>query len=262
MPYIDIQDLRVYYELHGAASAEETLVLVNGALDTLDADWGQHLPAFAERYRVLAYDHRGHGRTSASPGPFAGYGQLAGDLAALLDGLGIGRAKFCGFSDGGATLLAFAQRWPERVHAMVLAGTQYTNDERTLALLAKMVPERIQARLPEWVASFEELHDRHHTPGYWQDLMRQMIPMWQVEPDYTLEQLAQIITPTLLIAGERDGFGHPDQQLAMRRAMPQSELCILPAAGHNVVNDQPELFRIAVLDFLQRAERNQSTKDE
>jgi pimeloyl-ACP methyl ester carboxylesterase len=251
MPFVEIRDLRVYYELLGDG---DTLVLLNGALDTIESDWGLHLEAFAARYRVLAYDHRGHGRTSTAPGSFTSYDQLAGDLAALLDALGIARAHFCGFSDGGITLLYFALRWPERIRSLVLAGVQYTNDERTLAVLAKMTPERIQTRLPEWAADLARLHDEHHTPGYWQELLRQMRPMWQAQPDFTLGQLAAIAAPTLLIAGERDGFGHPEQQLAMRRVMHRSELCILPAAGHPVINDQPELFRLATLDFLRRVE--------
>jgi pimeloyl-ACP methyl ester carboxylesterase len=257
MPYAQAGDLRIYYELHGAggagaATSDDTLVLLNGALDTIESDWGQHLPDFAARYRVLAYDHRGHGRTSASTQPFSGYELLAGDLAGLLDALGITRAHFCGFSDGGITLLYFARRHPERVRSLILAGAQYTNDERTLALLSKMTPERIPVRLPEWAAQLAQLHDTHHEPGYWQQLIGQMMQMWPVQPDLTLDQLAQIAIPTLLIAGERDGFGHIDQQVAMRRAMPQAELCILPAAGHDVLNGQPELFRLAVLDFLQR----------
>ena len=254
MPFADIGDLRLYYELHGEAGLGdgEPLVLLNGALDTIEADWGAHLPSFAARGRVLAYDHRGHGRTSASAQPFASYDLLADDLAALLDALEIERARFCGFSDGGITLLYFALRRPERVRSLVLAGAQYTNDERTLALLAKMAPERVQARLPEWAATLARLHDTHHQPGYWQELMRQMMPLWPRQPDLSLEQIGRIDAPTLLIAGERDGFGHPEMQVAMRRAMPRAELCILPAAGHNVMNDQPELFRIAVLDFLDR----------
>jgi len=256
MPSITVRDLRIYYEIHGPSADEgaEPLVLLNGALDTIDSDWGRHLPAFAERRRVLAYDHRGHGRTSRSPIPFTSYDQLADDLEALLDALGIARAHFCGFSDGGITLLYLALRRPERVRSLVLAGAQYTNDERTFGLLAKMNPERMRARLPEWVAGIARLHDAHHEPGYWEDLMCQMMPLWQVQPDLTLEQIARIAAPTLLIAGERDGFGHVDQQVAMRRAIPRSELCILPAAGHAVMNEQPELFRIAVLDFLERAD--------
>jgi pimeloyl-ACP methyl ester carboxylesterase len=256
MPVLELRDLQIYYELHGpaddtAADAPQ-LVLLNGALDTIAADWEPHLPALAERYRVLAYDHRGHGRTSRSPEPFASYDQLADDLAALLDALEIGPAHFCGFSDGGITLLAFALRHPARVRSLILAGVQYTNDERTLSLLPKMTPERIQARLPEWAARLELLHDAHHGPGYWRELLGQMTPMWQHLPAYTPEQLAQIQAPTLLIAGERDGFGHIDQQVAMRRAIPQSELCILPNAGHAVMTDQPMLFQLAALDFLER----------
>src|SRR4051794_39264742 len=139
MPYVQAGDLKIYYELRGLAGDEEadgcdTLVLLNGALDTIESDWGKHLPALAARGRVLAYDHRGHGRTSASPTPFSGYDMLVRDLQALLDTLRITRAHFCGFSDGAITLLYFARQHPERVRSLTLAGAQYTNDERTLAL--------------------------------------------------------------------------------------------------------------------------------
>ncbi|MEO7913617.1 MAG: alpha/beta hydrolase [Roseiflexaceae bacterium] len=253
MPYVQAGELDIYYELHGHASAE-TLVLLNGALDTIDSDWSKHLPAFAARGRVLAYDHRGHGRTSASPTPFSGYDLLVGDLLALLGALEITRAHFCGFSDGAITLLYFALRHPGRVRSLILAGAQYTNDQRSLALLSKMTPERIPVRLPEWATRLAVLHDTHHEPGYWQQLMGQMQPLWLVQPDLMLDQLAEIEVPTLLIAGERDGFGHIDQQVAMRRAIPHAELCILPVAGHDVLNDQPEMFRLAALDFLRRVE--------
>jgi pimeloyl-ACP methyl ester carboxylesterase len=256
MPFLELRNLRIYYQQYGppgANSGGAQLVLLNGALDTIESDWSKQLPVFAEHYRVLAYDHRGHGRTSHSPEGFASYDLLAADLLGLLDALGIGQAHFCGFSDGGITLLAFALRYPERVRSLILAGTQYTNDERTFGLLAKMTPERICERLPEWAAQLEQLHDAYHAPGYWRELLNRMRPMWSAEPDYTPEQIAQIGAPTLLIAGERDHFGHIDQQVVMRRAIPRSELCILPAAGHAVMNDQPELFRLAVLDFLRRA---------
>jgi pimeloyl-ACP methyl ester carboxylesterase len=244
-----VRDLRLYYEIHGAG---EPLVLLNGALDTIESDWGRQLATFAARYRVLAYDHRGHGRSNNPSAAFSGYDQLADDLAALLDTLGIAQARFCGFSDGAMTLINFALRRPERVHSLILAGAQYTNDARTLGLLDKMTPERIAARQPEWAARLTQLHDTHHHAGYWQELLRQMLPFWRVEPNYSIEQLAQVAAPTLLVAGERDHFGHLDQQIAMRRAIPRSELCIAPVAGHFVMNDQPELFQLVALDFLER----------
>jgi pimeloyl-ACP methyl ester carboxylesterase len=251
MPIAQVRDLRLYYELHGDETSEP-LVLLNGALDTIESDWGQHLPAFAARYRVLAYDHRGHGRSDNPSARFVGYSQLADDLVALLDALGVAKARLCGFSDGAMTAINFALRRPERVHSLILAGAQYINDERTLGLLDKMTPERIQARQPEWAARLEQLHDTHRGRGYWPELLSQMLPFWRVEPNYTLDQLGRIAVPTLLIAGERDHFGHLDQQVAMRRAIPQAELCIAPVAGHFVMNDQPELFQLVALDFLRR----------
>jgi pimeloyl-ACP methyl ester carboxylesterase len=195
MPFAQVRDVRLYHELHGEG---EPLVLLNGALDTIQSDWERHLPAFAARYRVLAYDHRGHGRSDNPSGSFTGYGQLAEDLAALLDTTGITRAAYCGFSDGAMTLIAFALRWPERVRALILAGAQYTNDERTLALLERMTPERIEARQPAWAARLAQLHDSHHAPGYWQTLLRSMLPFWRREPDFSLDQLAQIAAPVAL----------------------------------------------------------------
>jgi pimeloyl-ACP methyl ester carboxylesterase len=252
MPPIQVRDLQLYYELHGAG---EPLVLLNGALGTGDSDWKQHLPAFAARYRVLAYDHRGHGRSSATTGPFAGYEELAEDLAALLDAVGIEQAHFCGFSDGAITLVPFAVRWPERVRSLILAAGQYTNDERTRALLNKFTPEWIAEHQPGWAAQLEQLHDTHHGPGYWQELLRQMMPMWRVEPDFSLEQLGRLAAPTLLVAGEHDNLGHIDQQVAMRRAIPHAELCIAPAAGHFVIGDQPELFQLVTFNFLRRVDQ-------
>ncbi|HEX5689823.1 MAG TPA: alpha/beta hydrolase [Roseiflexaceae bacterium] len=249
MPIAQVRDLRLYYELHGAG---EPLVLLNGALDTIESDWGRLLPTLAADYRVLAYEHRGHGRSDNPPARFEGYDQLVADLVALLDLVGVERAHFCGFSDGAMTLINFVLRYPERVRSLILAGAQYTNDERTLATLEKMTPERIAERQPAWAARLAVLHDTHHAPGYWKELLRQMLPFWHREPDYSLEQLAQIGVPTLLIAGERDPFGHLDQQVAMRRAIPRAELCIAPIAAHFVMNDQPELFQLVALNFLKR----------
>lgn len=249
MPTLMIRDMQLRYEWRGEGSP---LVLLNGALDTIETDWQQHLPAFAARQRVLAYDHRGHGQTSNPSGAFTGYDQLADDLAALLDAFGIAQASFCGFSDGAITLLFFARRFPERVRALVLAGGQHTNDTSSLAMLERMMPERIAARQPARAAQLAALHDPHHSPGYWQTLLRAMLPMWRREPAFAPDDLAQISAPTLLIAGENDRFGSPEQQVTMRRALPHSELCIAPRAGHFVMNDQPALFQLVTRDFLSR----------
>ena len=249
MPFAQVRDLRLYYELHGDG---QPLVRVNGALDTIESDWLQHLPDFAARYRVLAYDHRGHGRTDNPSGHFSGYDQLAEDLLTLLDVMGISRPHLCGFSDGGITLIAFALRWPHRVRSLILAGAQYTNDRRTLAQLDKMTPERIEARHPAWAEQLVRLHDAAHEPGYWKTLLRQMRPFWRVQPDFRLDQLALIDAPVLLVAGDGDHFGNLEQQVAMRGVIRAAQLCVAPDAGHFVMRDQPELFRLVTMAFLEK----------
>lgn len=244
-----IRDIEVYYERGGEGSP---LVLLNGALDTIESDWGEHLDAFRQQFDVLAYDHRGHGRSTNPGDTFSSYAVLADDLAALLDDQQISKAHFCGFSDGGVTLLFFALRYPERVRSLVLVGAQYTNDERSLAMLEKMTPEGIERRHPEWVEYLADLHDQHRGAGYWRTLLQALRPMWQREPAFAPTDLAVISAPTLLIAGENDQFGNVDQQVAMWRALPNAELCILPHASHPVQNEQPALFQQIVLDFVKR----------
>ncbi len=253
MPFAQVGDLHLYYELHGHG---QPLVLVNGALDTIESDWHEHLPDFAAHYRVLTYDHRGHGRTDNPSGQFSGYDQFAEDLLTLLDVTGISRAHLCGFSDGAITLIAFALRWPHRVRSLMLAGAQYTNDQRTLAQLDRMTPERIEGRHPAWAAQLAQLHDPAHGPGYWKMLLHQMRPFWRDQPDFALDQLARIDVPVLLVAGDGDHFGNLDQQVAMRRTIGTAHLCIAPDAGHFVMRDQPDLFRLVTLAFLEKFANN------
>ncbi len=82
------------------------------------------------RHRVIAYDARGHGRSSPAPAPNAySYPYLVGDLQAVLDDLGIERAVLAGASMGAHTLLAFALRAPERVAGIVVITPAYAGEE-------------------------------------------------------------------------------------------------------------------------------------
>src|SRR5436305_6188065 len=108
MPYAEVRDLKIYYEIHGPAGAEP-LLLLNGAFGVIvpDSDWTYQLPRLAEHYQVIAYEHRGHGRTNNSANEFSGYDVLADDAAGLLEYLGVPKAHVVGFSDGAITLLEF-----------------------------------------------------------------------------------------------------------------------------------------------------------
>src|SRR5262249_17772766 len=84
--------------------------------------WWQQVPHFAPRYRVLTFDHRGFGRSTCAPGHEQAR-HFADDLAAVLDRVGIPRTALVCQSRGGWTGVQLAQRYPERVAALVLSGT-------------------------------------------------------------------------------------------------------------------------------------------
>jgi len=84
--------------------------------------WDEQASILAERFRVIRYDHRGHGKTPIVAGPYD-IADLAGDVVGLLDRLGVERAHVCGASLGGQVAMSLAVHAPERVASLVLCGT-------------------------------------------------------------------------------------------------------------------------------------------
>jgi len=95
----------------------------SNSLNTNFSLWDDQVAVLADRYRILRYNTRGHDGTDAPPGPWD-LADLAGDVAALWDELGITRSHFVGLSIGGMTGQALALGWPERIGAYVLADTR------------------------------------------------------------------------------------------------------------------------------------------
>ena len=98
MPHAKANGIEIYYELSGPAGAP--VVMLSDSLGTRLEMWDPQMPALTERYRVLRYDSRGHGRSGAPPGPYS-VAMLGEDALALLDALGIASVHFCGLSKDG-----------------------------------------------------------------------------------------------------------------------------------------------------------------
>jgi pimeloyl-ACP methyl ester carboxylesterase len=113
-----VNGVDLYWEAWGSGPP---LVLVEG-LGVATWTWELQLPAFSPHFRTIIYDHRGVGRSSKPEGPYT-IGQLADDLAALLDALRIDRAHVLGTSMGGMVAQEFALRYPQRVDRLVLVAT-------------------------------------------------------------------------------------------------------------------------------------------
>jgi pimeloyl-ACP methyl ester carboxylesterase len=118
MPYVIVNDIQMYYELHGDG---EPLVLVVG-LGTDISEWGGIVGWFAKKYKVLAFDNRGAGRTDKPDAPYS-IEMMAEDTARLMQTLGIEQAHVLGISMGGRIALALSLRDPERNRKLILVST-------------------------------------------------------------------------------------------------------------------------------------------
>ena len=120
MPLIRTNEVELFYDLTGPENAP--VVAFSNSIGTTLEMWDRQVPALSDRYRCLRYDTRGHGRSQVLDQPVT-IGDLADDLAGLLDALGVEKAHIVGLSLGGMTAQAFGARYPERAQSLVLMAT-------------------------------------------------------------------------------------------------------------------------------------------
>jgi 3-oxoadipate enol-lactonase len=121
MPHVATDDgVKLWYQLEGSAGAP-TIVLSNSLGTSLEM-WDAQMPALLQRFQVLRYDTRGHGRSDVPPAPYR-VDRLGRDVVALLDACGLARAHFCGLSMGGMIGMWLAREAPDRVERVALCNT-------------------------------------------------------------------------------------------------------------------------------------------
>lgn len=253
MPYAEVNDLALYYEALGPDDGRP-LVLLHGAGGTVDdpvGGWAGLAPSFAERYRLVLVEHRGHGRT-ANPAGFMSFEQLGDDVAALVGELGLGAVHVAGISDGGVVALDLALRRPELTRTIVVVGGNYRTHDGVRAAAASMDPDAIEQAAPEAAAAFAARHDQGKETGWWKELLRQIVENNTHNPTWTEEDLRRIECPTLLVAGENDPFATLEQMTTMKREIPNAEWLVVNHAGHPVHFEHPEIVGPRILDFLAR----------
>jgi pimeloyl-ACP methyl ester carboxylesterase len=157
MPFADSQGVRIHYEVEGQGPP---LVLQHGFAVTLD-HWyyNGYVDALGSDYRLILIDARGHGASDKPHDPQAYRMQLmAGDVIAVLDELGIDKARYFGYSMGGAIGFALAKWSPERLASLIIGGANpYEEDpdepspwrEATATLLGQGAQAFIESAMPE-----------------------------------------------------------------------------------------------------------------
>jgi 3-oxoadipate enol-lactonase len=206
--------------------------------------WAPQIEALSDRYRILAYDTRGHGKSSAPQGAYT-LDMLAEDLKALLDSLGINQCHFAGLSMGGMIGQTFALKYPGIFKTLTLADTT----SRYPADGAAMWGDRIKMASEKGMgAMVEGTLQRWFTDGYRQsnpnDVKRvanliENTPVagyagcaQAISKINVTDRLKEIKSPTMIVVGDKDAGTPPALSHAIQQAMPGSELYIIKDASH------------------------------
>jgi 3-oxoadipate enol-lactonase len=238
VPFVETKDLRMYYELDGPADAP-TLVLSN-SLGTNLSLWDPQLPVFTQRFRVLRYDSRGHGQTSATQGEYS-VELLGRDVLQLLDSLNLQRVNFCGLSIGGMTGMWLAVNAPQRLERLVLSNTAPkigkpdTWNERIRAVreggtqaVAQQVIERwftpeFRRNHPDEVAKTRRMIESTSTDGY--------VGSCAAVRDFDFwERVSAIRAQTLVLTGTHDSAAPPSEAQKLAKQIPGARYTELQAA--------------------------------
>jgi pimeloyl-ACP methyl ester carboxylesterase len=225
---VEIHGLKLYYEIHGTASANPPLVLLHGGGSNIATSFARVLPELAKTRQVIAFDQQGHGRTTdVADRPFT-FEQSADDAAALLDHLKIARADFFGFSNGGSIAMQVAIRHPKRVRKLIVASAMVKRDGLPPGFWEGMR----HASLADMPAELRETYKRVSPhPERLQSFHDKCVQRMLTFKDWPDEVVKSIDAPVLIVMGDRDVVT-AEHAVAMLRLLPHAQLAVLPGTDH------------------------------
>ena len=239
--YIDVNDIKVYYEIYGEG---EPLLLLHGNSGSIKAGEYQ-IPELSKHFKVIAIDSRAQGRTTDSDKEIT-YALMASDMSELIVKLNLGKVNVVGWSDGGNIALELAYAHPEKVQKVVIFGANYTY-ENFMAAPDSVVMNPNDSLIIKTSAFLQMYKAGYDTiPS---EIKKKLTDLTHKYPNFTKEQLKQIKVPALIIVGDHDLITL-DQTIAIFTSLPHSQLFIGPGATHFVPVEQSELINSEVIKFL------------
>jgi 3-oxoadipate enol-lactonase len=260
MTMVQISGGRLFTRVDG--EGDKPWLVLSNSLGADHTMWDAQIPLLTERYRVIRYDTRGHGRSDAPPAPYS-FDDLIGDVVAVMDRHGASRASYMGLSLGGMTGLGLALKHPDRVERLVCCDARADNpepfvkswDDRIAIVNEKGTAGLVAGTVERWLTpDFRSAHPEVEAKlaaqirgtsaeGYKGCAAALKTLSFQ-------KDLGRLTVPTLYIDGAEDSAAPIPAMQAMADATPGGRLAIVPDAAHIANVNNPQGFAEALRGFL------------
>ncbi len=274
MPFVEVEDGRLYYDVSGKGPS---LVLIHGAWASHEW-WRWQIPELSKDYQVLSLDVRGHGQSSPLKAAYSVDG-FTRDLESFLQKVEIDQAVLVGWSMGGIISMEYCLNHPSKVRALILIATRGHRNpqmkrrimiqylQARLSLIMDFTSPRKYDRAAEGFSGEQERVKREvenmlspTTPREVFDWVMDDITnkprenyfevaksIWNWEAG---EELKRINVPTLIMVGEKDSRTPPRFSHLLHAEIPNSRLVIVKDAGHCLALERPQVVNAEIIKFL------------
>jgi 3-oxoadipate enol-lactonase len=256
----DVNGISINYEVSGT-DGKPWITFAHALCNNLTL-WDDQAALLADDYRILRYDHRGLGASSAPPGPY-NFPMIIDDALALMDHVGVDKTHWCGLSIGGMMGYGLAQQHGDRLLSLIACDSRpdappdyqayfqhridVAAEEGMEGLVESTIsrwftPESVAANIPilDKVRAMIRGTDRTGHAGCCEALKTLAFG----------SKLGDIGVPTLIIGGANDKGAPPEALADAAKAIPGAKHVIIPAAGHISNLENPADFNAALKDFL------------
>ena len=260
MHMIDVNGVTLHYSDQGPKDGPP-LVFAN-SLGTDYRLWDQIMPMLPDGLRIIRYDKRGHGLSSGPAAPYF-MGDLVGDLAALMDALGLKNSVLVGLSIGGMIAQGLAAERPDLLKAMILSntgakiGTEAIWADRMATARNGGVEALADAQLARWFSDDFRKNRKPELAAWRAMLTRTWIEGFigcsaAISETDLYDSTARLRLPVLGIAGDEDGSTPPDMVREAVELVPGSEFHLIRGAGHLPCVENPEEYATTLIGFLHK----------
>jgi len=218
--YSVVNGLKMYYEIHGEG---KPLVLIHGGGSVIESSFEFIIPHLSKNRKVIAMDLQAHGRTDDRTTPLS-FKQDADDVAALLKNLGVPKADFLGFSNGGQTCIEIGLRQPQIINKLILASAFYKRS----AVVPQFWEGFESATLDQMPKELQEGFLKvNNDKAKLLNMFNRDVERMKAFKDWSDDEIRSLTMPVLIINSSKD-VGSPEHALEMHRLIPSSEIVILP----------------------------------